>query len=81
VKTVEPVKWIVILVQLVGYGPTGMKVTLWNVIAFVICIALWVAVGVMWKAMAIIVVHIDAFLSLARGLPVILSSIAGLYFA
>lgn len=66
-KTVDIVKWIATLIQLVGYGLTGLNVVPWNVFAFLIGIGLWFAVGVMWKDRAIMVVHIGAFLSLTLG--------------
>ncbi len=66
-KPVDIVKWIATAVQLVGYGLTGMNIVPWNVFAFFIGIGLWMAVGVMWKDRAIIVVHVGAFLSLLTG--------------
>jgi hypothetical protein len=64
---VDSVKWIATAVQLVGYGLTGMNLTPWNVYAFIVGIALWFAVGVMWKDQAIMVVHVGAFVSLVAG--------------
>ena len=65
--TVDLVKWVATVIQLIGYGLTGLQVTPWNVYAFIIGIALWFAVGVMWKDRAIMVVHVGAFLSLLLG--------------
>lgn len=67
IKPVDIVKWIATLVQLVGYGLTGLNYQPWNVYAFFIGIFLWFAVGVMWKDRAIMVVHVGAFLSLLAG--------------
>jgi hypothetical protein len=67
VQTVDIVKWIATIVQLVGYGLTGLNAAPWNVYAFIIGIALWFAVGVMWKDRAIMVVHVGAFISLTAG--------------
>ncbi len=64
---VDVVKWIATLIQLVGYGLTGMNVVPWNVFAFFAGIVLWFAVGVMWKDRAIMVVHLGAFISLLVG--------------
>jgi len=64
---VDIVKWIATVVQLVGYGLTGLNIVPWNVLAFVIGIALWFVVGVMWKDRAIMVVHIGAFVALSAG--------------
>jgi len=66
-QTVDIVKWVATIIQLIGYGLTGMNVVPWNVLAFVVGIALWFAVGVMWKDKAIMVVHVGAFISLVGG--------------
>lgn len=66
-KFVDIVKWFATAIQLVGYGLTGLNVVPWNVFAFIIGIALWFAVGVMWKDRAIMVVHVGAFVSLLGG--------------
>lgn len=64
---VDIVKWTATVVQLIGYGLTGMNLTPWNVYAFIVGIALWFLVGVMWKDRAIMVVHVGAFISLIAG--------------
>ena len=64
VGTVDVVKWIATVIQLIGYGLTGMNIVPWNVFAFFAGIILWFAVGVMWKDKAIMVVHVGAFISL-----------------
>lgn len=66
-NTVNIVKWIATVVQLVGYGLTGLAYTPWNIYAFFLGIALWFAVGVMWNDRAIMVVHVGAFISLLAG--------------
>jgi len=67
VKPVDIVKWIATVIQLVGYGLTGLNIVPWNVFAFFVGIVLWFAVGVLWKDRAIMVVHLGAFLSLLIG--------------
>ena len=67
IQTVDVVKWVATIVQLIGYGLTGLNIVPWNVFAFFAGIILWLAVGVMWKDRAIMVVHIGAFLSLFIG--------------
>lgn len=64
---VDIVKWIATLIQLIGYGLTGMNVVPWNIFAFFLGIILWFAVGFMWKDRAIMVVHLGAFASLFIG--------------
>ena len=66
-KTVDVIKWIGTVVQLIGYALTGLGYTPWNIYAFIIGIFLWFAVGVLWKDRAIMLVHIGAFLSLIIG--------------
>lgn len=66
-KAVDYVKWVATVIQLIGYGLTGLNYTPWNVYAFIVGIVLWFAVGFMWKDRAIMVVHLGAFLSLSLG--------------
>lgn len=66
-KRVDFVKWVATIVQLIGYGLTGLNIVPWNVLAFVIGIALWFLVGVMWKNRAIMVVHVGALIALVSG--------------
>ena len=67
VETVNLVKWIATVVQLIGYGLTGLNYSPLNVYAFIVGIILWFIVGILWKDRAIMVVHIGAFLSLTIG--------------
>ena len=67
IRQVDAVKWIATIIQLIGYGLTGLNYTPWNVYLFFLGIILWFAVGVMWKDKAIIVVHVGAFISLLAG--------------
>ena len=65
--TVDAVKWLATVIQLIGYGMTGMNLVQYNIFFFFIGIFLWFAVGFMWKDKAIMVVHIGAFVSLLVG--------------
>ena len=67
VQKVDIVKWVATIIQLIGYGLTGLNYTPWNIYLFFIGIVLWFAVGVMWQDKAIIVVHVGAFISLLVG--------------
>ena len=60
-------KWAATIIQLIGYGLTGLNMTPYNVYLFFLGIFLWFSVGVMWKDKAIIVVHLGAFISLLAG--------------
>ena len=66
-KKVDIVKWVATVIQLIGYGLTGLNIVPWNVFAFIIGIFLWFLVGVMWKDRAIMVVHVGAFIALFSG--------------
>ena len=55
------------IIQLIGYGLTGLNYTPWIIYLFFIGIVLWFAVGVIGKDKAIIVVHVGAFISLLVG--------------
>ena len=65
--TVDAVKWLATVIQLIGYGMTGMNLVPYNIFFFFIGIFLWFSVGFMWKDKAIMVVHIGAFVSLLVG--------------
>ena len=67
ILTVDVVKWLATMIQLIGYGMTGMNLVPYNIFFFFIGIFLWFAVGFMWKDKAIMVVHIGAFVSLLVG--------------
>lgn len=66
-EPVDIVKWIATVIQLIGYGLTGLQYAPWNIYAFIVGIVLWFAVGVMWQDRAIMVVHLGAFVSLMVG--------------
>ena len=66
-SAVDIVKWLATIIQLIGYGMTGMNLVPYNIHLFFIGIFLWFAVGMMWKDKAIMVVHVGAFLSLLAG--------------
>ena len=66
-QAVDAVKWVATVIQLIGYGMTGMNLVPYNVFFFFLGIFLWFAVGFMWKDKAIMVVHFVAFISLLIG--------------
>ena len=66
-QDVDAVKWVATVIQLIGYGMTGMNLVPYNVFFFFLGIFLWFAVGFMWKDKAIMVVHVGAFISLLIG--------------
>lgn len=64
---VDVVKWIATVIQLIGYGLTGLNIVPWNIAALVVGIALWFVVGFMWKDRAIMVVHVGALIAIMGG--------------
>ena len=44
---VDIVKWVATIIQLIGYGMTGLNLIPYNIYMFFIGIFLWFAVGVM----------------------------------
>ena len=66
-QAVDAVKWVATVIQLIGYGMTGMNLVPYNVFFFFLGIFLWFAVGFIWKDKAIMVVHVGAFISLLIG--------------
>ena len=66
-QAVDAVKWVATVIQLIGYGMTGMNLVPYNVFFFFLGIFLWFAVGFMWNDKAIMVVHVGAFISLLIG--------------
>ena len=66
-QAVDAVKWVATVIQLIGYGMTGMNLVPYNVFFFFLGIFLWFAVGFLWKDKAIMVVHVGAFISLLIG--------------
>ena len=66
-QAVDAVKWVATVIQLIGYGMTGMNLVPYNVFFCFLGIFLWFAVGFMWKDKAIMVVHVGAFISLLIG--------------
>ena len=65
--TVDVVKCVATVIQLIRYGLTELNATPWNTYAFLVGIVLWFLVSMMWKDRAIMVVHVGAFVSLFVG--------------
>ena len=53
-ETADIVKWIATVIQLIGYGLTGLNLAPYNVFFFFIGIGLWFAVGYLWKDLSLI---------------------------
>ena len=61
-KIVDIIKWIATIIQLIGYGLTGMGLTPLNIYFFIVGIFLWFITGYLWKDEAIVVVHVRALI-------------------
>ena len=57
-----------LIIQLIGYGLTGMGLTPLNIYFFIVGIFLWFITGYLWKDKAIMVVHVGALISILSGL-------------
>ena len=67
-KTVDITKWEATVIQLIGYGLTGMGITPLNIYFFIVGIFLWFITGYLWRDKAIMVVHVGALISILSGL-------------
>lgn len=63
IKIVDIIKWVATIIQLIGYGLTGMGLTPLNIYFFIVGIFLWFVTGYLWKDKAIMVVHVGALIS------------------
>jgi len=68
IKIVDIIKWVATIIQLIGYGLTGMGLTPLNIYFFIVGIFLWFVTGYLWKDKAIMVVHVGALISILSGL-------------
>ena len=62
------VKWVASIIQIAGYAATGFGWTPWNLYLFLAGVLGWLAVGVLWKDRAIILIHLVALGSMLAGL-------------
>ena len=51
-KVVDIVKWLATIIQLIGYGMTGLNMVPYNIYLFFKGIFLWFAVGAEWPPMS-----------------------------
>lgn len=65
---VTVVKWVASIIQIMGYTATGFGWTPWNLYLFLGGVFGWLAVGVMWKDRAIILIHVVALVSMIVGM-------------
>ena len=62
------IKWAASVLQIMGYAATGFGWTPWNAYLFIIGLAGWFVVGVIWNDRAIMLIHIIALAALIAGL-------------
>ena len=60
IKSVDVVKWLATVIQLIGYGMTGLNLSPYNIYIFFVGVFLWFAVGFMWKDKALIAMNFTA---------------------
>lgn len=61
-------KWTASLVQIAGYSATSFGWTPWNIYLFLLGLAGWFAVGMLWKDRAVILIHVVALAAMIAGL-------------
>jgi hypothetical protein len=62
------VKWVASVIQILGYTATGFGLTPWNIYLFLGGLLGWLAVGVLWRDRAIILIHVVALGAMIAGL-------------
>ncbi|MFC3118674.1 DUF6552 family protein [Jhaorihella thermophila] len=61
-------KWVSSVIQILGYAATGFDLVPWNIYLFLVGVAGWFAVGVLWNDRALMLIHVVAFGSLVAGM-------------
>lgn len=64
----DTVKWAASAAQILGYAATSLGWAPWNIGFFLIGLCGWLAVGLMWRERAIVILHIIALAVLLGGL-------------
>ena len=67
-RTAFIVKWVASVIQIMGYGATGLGLTPWNLYFFLVGVLGWLLVGVLWKDRALMLVHFAALGSMLVGM-------------
>ena len=62
------VKWAASVAQILGYTATAFAWMPWNIWFFLVGLVGWLAVGVLWKDRAIILIHLVALGAMLAGL-------------
>jgi hypothetical protein len=63
-------KWVASVIQILGYAATGFGFVPWNLGFFLVGVALWFAVGVLWNDRAIMLIHLVAFAVMLAGVTI-----------
>ncbi len=66
-RTVDVIKWTASLAQIIGYSATGLGWVPLNIGFFLVGLLGWLAVGVLWKDKALILVHLVALVAMIGG--------------
>ena len=62
------IKWVALIIQILGYTATAFGYTPLNIYLFLVGLLGWFAVGVMWNDRAIMLIHIIALGAMFVGL-------------
>jgi hypothetical protein len=62
------IKWIASVIQIMGYSATAFGATPLNIYLFLVGLAGWLAVGVLWNDRAIMLIHLVALGAMLVGL-------------
>lgn len=66
-ETVETIKWVASIIQILGYAATAFGMTPWNLYLFIVGVVGWLIVGVFWNDKAIMLIHIVALGAMLAG--------------
>lgn len=67
-RFIDTVKWAASIAQIAGYTATGFGWTPWNIGFFIFGLLGWLAVGLMWRDKALVLVHLVAFGAMVGGM-------------
>ena len=62
------IKWLASVIQILGYSATAFGLTPWNIYLFLVGLAGWLVVGLLWSDRAIILIHLVALCAMFIGL-------------
>lgn len=67
-KIAFTIKWLASVIQILGYSATAFGLTPWNIYLFLVGLAGWLVVGLLWSDRAVILIHLVALCAMFIGL-------------